>query len=82
MTIAEFHKRFEEKLAKCPNNFPKFTSEEWKKIWEEIREKREKKIKDFCPHLVPLDDGTYSCIWSIHGPKCNECYKKFPRNYK
>ena len=39
MTIAEFHKRFKEKLAKCPNNFPKFTSEEWKKIWEEIMEK-------------------------------------------
>ncbi len=39
MTIAEFHKRFEEKLAKCPNNFPKFTSEEWKKIWGEIMEK-------------------------------------------
>lgn len=32
MTIAEFHKRFEEEISKHPNNFPQFTRKEWKKI--------------------------------------------------
>lgn len=63
------------------------------KIWDEIIEKdwfkeslqeefREKKVKNFCPHLVLLDDGTYVCLWSIHGPACTLCYKLYPRNYK
>ena len=91
MTIAEFHKKFEEEAAKYPSNFPEFTPEEWKKIWKEVMEKgwfkeclqefREKKMKDFCPHLVSLDDGTYTCIWSIHGPACTLCYELYPRNY-
>ena len=68
MTIAEFHKKFEEEVANNPDYSFKLTQ-------------KEKKIKDFCSHLVPLDDGTYSCIWSIHGPACTICYKLYPRNY-
>lgn len=39
MTIAEFHKKFEEELLKHPNNFPQFTRKEWEEIWNEIMEK-------------------------------------------
>lgn len=39
MTIAEFHKKFEEEISKHPNNFPQFTQKEWEKIWNEIMEK-------------------------------------------
>lgn len=91
MTIAEFHKKFEEEVSKYPNNSPPFTRKEWEKIWNEIYEKdwfkeglqelRKKKAEEFCPHLVSLSDGTYSCIWSIHGPACTVCYELYPRNY-
>lgn len=32
MTVAEFHKKFEEEASKHPNNFPQFTQKEWEKF--------------------------------------------------
>ena len=34
-----------------------------------------------CPYLVDCGDGTYTCIWSIHGQSCELCYKLYPRKY-
>lgn len=34
-----------------------------------------------CPYLIAYN-GKYSCVSSIIGPKCKECYIKYPRDYE
>ena len=38
-------------------------------------------MEERCPYLIAYN-GKYSCVSSIIGPKCEECYIKYPRDYE